>query len=324
MISPLNRVARWRIAALGLAAAGLLTAGTAASATNSARPFVGWYGGGNLSHVNKTGSGDALLLIRVLGNRRRVLFEHVVLSERCHGPGLNPSVTGFEGSPAPVPASLSRDGSFHGKAVYFTTSSVGKFRNELTFSGHFTTSSEAVVTSRIQSRGVTNPAYRCDTGSVNLRVADSDVSAAGGKSRVDTTYYGTNLAGTSTQGDKAPGPLPRVQDWPMMVRTAKHGSVVARIFYFYTTKKCKSGKYVSTGEFGPRPAAVSKGSFTEHDDRQFPLAGGFTTHIHTAVSGRFTASRVHGTLQVNIAVTNSSGSVIDHCSTGIVPWDAVR
>ena len=154
MISPLNRVARWRIAALGLAAAGLLTAGTAASATNSARPFVGWYGGGNL-HTSIRRERRCTLLIRVLGNRRRVLFEHVVLSERCHGPGLNPSVTGFEGSPAPVPASLSRDGSLHGKAVYFTTSSVGKFRNELTFSGHFTTSSEAVVTSRIQSRGVT-------------------------------------------------------------------------------------------------------------------------------------------------------------------------
>ena len=90
--------------------------------------------------------------------------------------------------------------------------------------------------------------------------------------------------------------------------------------------KCQnSTNSVSEPEFGPPPANVKPdGSFTEVDQFDSSLGGGFSGRFTDTVKGRFGGHRVHGSVRVDVAIASSTGAVVDHCTTGDRKWAAVR
>lgn len=331
-----QRAARWTAAVGAAAAAALLTSSVGAAKshrTAPVRPAAAYFGGGAINTKAQGHSpGNGWVIVKPSGTKSVHFAEQ--LTEVCSGPGN----TG--GGTTPLIAtvgSLRSNGAFSGQLIYGSAGSAGQFRNTLTFSGRFTAARQAIGTVRIQAAGVTNPADRCDTGAVKFQLIAPGPGAGSGAVARATSYFGTNLSGPWTLGSQSArcvGPTcmystqgysqAPVQDWPMMLRTTPDGRSVALLSYAYTTRTCQSSNTaLSANELGPPPAKIAKnGSFTEHDKWDEPVGGGYVAHIVATVRGRFTATAVKGTLEVDHTIASATGTIVDHCNTGVVHWVA--
>jgi hypothetical protein len=312
--------ARWlRLAVTGAAAALALFGEYSALAAERhavVKPRrLGFYGGGNLSQLNPAGKGDGYVDIVVSKDRRRVMIDPII---DCRPD--NPASSELAEPPTAPTVALAASGAFRGSKVY----TIAGRRETLSFSGRFTSPEQAVGTVRIRVVGLTDPTADCDSGNMAFEVDDPALPLGSGAFSPGTVYYGTNGARAPTQ------PLPafgRLTKYEMMLRTASRGRSVALLAYFFDTRDCHGPdiQYYAASEVGgPAPTRINHhGSFTERDHFIVGVAG-HTDEVTSTVTGRFGTSRVRGTLRADVAVVASDGTIADHCSTGTVPWSAVR
>jgi hypothetical protein len=312
---------RWlRLAVIGTAA-GLALFGESFALAAKPRAVVkprglGFYGGGNLNQLNPEGMGDGYVDLVVSKDRRRVTIEPLI---DCRAE--NSASVGLQRPPTAPTVALAANGRFRGSAVY----PLGNVEREtLSFSGHFTSPERAVGTVRFRVVGLTDPTLDCDSGNMPFEVDDPALPLGSGAFSPGTEYYGTNDARAPTQ---APPNFGRLNKFPMMLRTASRGRSVALLSYYYQTHECQPIHIrIPVSEVGgPAPTRINRnGSFTERDHFMVDLRGLGIAKFRSTVTGRFGRTRVNGTLRADVAVVASDGTIVLHCSTGNVPWAAVR
>jgi len=321
-------------AAFGAAGVVVLAGSTAAQSKSrhhaTVRPALAYFGGGKINASNEGHNPNNDWVLLAPSHNRRQIHLAVQVVQRCSNGG---------GEVTPViqaTGTLHENGGFSGRSGFSSSGSSGQVTTTLSFSGRFVTSTRALATVSLRT---STSSGACDTGKLKVEAdAPAPHKRAGALAR-NASYFGTNDSGPFAQKSQsvsctgpsclftgqgyAPAPVTR---WPMMLQTAADGKSVRLFSYIYTTQKCQvASTELSANELGPPPAPIAKnGSFVENDKFDEGVGGGYVAHVTATVHGRFTDKIVRGTLRVDNTIADSSGTVVDHCSTGTVLWAAVR